>query len=1343
MSEISVGSVSVDVVPDARRFPSRVAKQVNPEAAKIGAQFGKIFGTAAQEEIARGVRDGLRTSSQSTRTQGSKQGEDFGGSFARAVKTRIEAALRSLPDVKIDADSSEADKVIAGVRANLEAIRDRKIGVDIDTATAIERLDAMQDRLRRLAEDDPDIKVKVDAGVAAAELEKFQAEVRRLDGQSAEVKVDADTAAASAQLALLDQQARGGTTAFASLLGATLLLGPALIPIGAAGAGAMAAIATGALAAAGGLGVLILALAPVIAAVQAVRQAHDKSAQSARGSTSAHLQMASAMDSVRTAQAGLKSAEEDAADARLRSAEAVENAERALGDAKRQAAQDAVDAARRLVEAERGVADAQRDALQAQRDLADARRQAARDAEDLAARVAGGVLDERDATLRLQEARQRAAEVLSDPTATQLERERAQLAVDQAVQGLQDQQRENIRLRQEKAATDKAGIDGAKGVVDAQERVRQSQQKVRDAQAGVALAVEDASRRQVKSAESVADAQRRVADATRDAAQQQRRSAESIASAQQAVVAAQRGVQQASQSAGAAGGAAYETMRQKLAALSPAGRDFVGFITGELLPALRPLGDAAQTAVLPGLQSALKELLPVIPQVSKLIGSFGRAVGDLAGEAVDSLRDPIWRDFFAYLQSDGADIMKTVARTAGNFAKAFAGLVTAFKPVTDVILAGLLKLSQKFADFAGNASPTSGLGRFIGYIQDVGPQVVDTFAAIAGAVGHILEALAPLAPLALTLVTGFANMIAALPQPVIITIVAAIAALSIAVTALSVASTIAAGATVTLGTTLVPIVLIVAGVIAIVAALGLGLYELWKRSETFRDIVKAVWSAVQTVISTAGAVIGAVFRGIRAYIANVLVPVFTTFLLPQIKGVWTAIQIAFDIGRAAIQIAFGLIQIAIKVFAGIFSALYSSTIKPTWDLIRPIFSALGNFIADHVAPAFQRGVDAIAKAWEGIKEATKAPVRFVVDTVINGGIIDTFNRVAGFFKVDPVDHIHLPKGFATGGYVSGPGGPREDKIPAMLSNGEFVINAAATARNLDLLKYLNEGGSLGGDPGGVARFAKGGLVEETMAWLPSVDPLPYVWGAVGPNAFDCSGLVGEVWNRVTDHIRNSRVFTTSSNLGGFGFAPGPGVFTVGVNPGQHMVGNLGGLGFEARSTATGIFVGPSATSPTSMRQVLHLDALPGGGKTPKGISLLHPIDSFRHLFDAAFDGAEAFASNPFGQLALAMPKTLISGIGDFVSDHVPGFADGGLVTKYDDGGYLPPGLTTVLNATGKPEPVFTAGQWSSLRDGGSTKPTVQVTQNITNPVPERPSESLAVGMRKLSLYGLLPAEASL
>lgn len=64
--------------------------------------------------------------------------------------------------------------------------------------------------------------------------------------------------------------------------------------------------------------------------------------------------------------------------------------------------------------------------------------------------------------------------------------------------------------------------------------------------------------------------------------------------------------------------------------------------------------------------------------------------------------------------------------------------------------------------------------------------------------------------------------------------------------------------------------------------------------------------------------------------------------------------------------------------------------------------------------------------------------------------------------------VPKPRGMATGGLVSGIGGPKSDLIPAMLSNGESVINAQSTAMFKPLLSSINA-------IGGGKRFADGGL----------------------------------------------------------------------------------------------------------------------------------------------------------------------------------------------------------------------------------------------------------------------------
>ena len=64
-------------------------------------------------------------------------------------------------------------------------------------------------------------------------------------------------------------------------------------------------------------------------------------------------------------------------------------------------------------------------------------------------------------------------------------------------------------------------------------------------------------------------------------------------------------------------------------------------------------------------------------------------------------------------------------------------------------------------------------------------------------------------------------------------------------------------------------------------------------------------------------------------------------------------------------------------------------------------------------------------------------------------------------------------GLADGGLVRGPGTGRSDSIPARLSDGEYVVNAAATRRNLPLLEAINSKGA--------AKFADGGLVSPIPA----------------------------------------------------------------------------------------------------------------------------------------------------------------------------------------------------------------------------------------------------------------------
>ncbi|OQZ87923.1 hypothetical protein BST11_25510 [Mycobacterium alsense] len=75
------------------------------------------------------------------------------------------------------------------------------------------------------------------------------------------------------------------------------------------------------------------------------------------------------------------------------------------------------------------------------------------------------------------------------------------------------------------------------------------------------------------------------------------------------------------------------------------------------------------------------------------------------------------------------------------------------------------------------------------------------------------------------------------------------------------------------------------------------------------------------------------------------------------------------------------------------------------------------------------------------------------------------------------DHLGRDDGFSVGGAVAGPGGPTDDMIPAMLSDGEFVMRAAAVKHyGPDLLAGMNamRVPMAGGGP--VRRYWPGGNV---------------------------------------------------------------------------------------------------------------------------------------------------------------------------------------------------------------------------------------------------------------------------
>lgn len=255
--------------------------------------------------------------------------------------------------------------------------------------------------------------------------------------------------------------------------------------------------------------------------------------------------------------------------------------------------------------------------------------------------------------------------------------------------------------------------------------------------------------------------------------------------------------------------------------------------------------------------------------------------------------------------------------------------------------------------------------------------------------------------------------------------------------------------------------------------------------------------------------------------------------------------------------------------------------------VNPAMSGMQGAV-NNTAASFGMAANNIATQWNSVREATAAPARFAIQSVFNDGIVGMWNSVSELLGTTKMSQY--PVRFATGGYVRGPGGPKDDKIPALLSNREYVLDAKTTARiGPENLRALQEG-SASVAPGvlkdpamrrgflkdktmmsAASRYQGGGLAEGTPAWKAllrgynwarSRNGRPYVWGgsANGNGGADCSGFMSGIADVILGG-NGARQWATMDFPGTQAGAWKPGLssgFAVGISD-VHTAGTIGGV----------------------------------------------------------------------------------------------------------------------------------------------------------------------------------------
>lgn len=1203
-------------------------------------------------------------------------------------------------DVDVDIDTAKYDAKMARLQA-------KKLKVEADIAAASRDLQVLQAEARE-ATGDRKVKIEADIGVAEAKLRALHSSLNALDRERTTIRPNVDSGSAMAKLALLRTQLAGLNAAnrpiniVVGIGGALTAIGVLRSAIGSLGPGlglfGLSAVSAG--------GVAAGALFGVKDAVTALGETDNSVSSKMKSNANS---VASAVHNVEQAQRALRNAHEAVSEAQLRVADTA----RGIEDAQR----GVKDALRGVEDAQRTLSDANRDALKAEEDLNDARRTAAERLDDLKRREEDMQESRASAAISVLEAQERLNAVMVDPRATDVERARAALTLASAKRRVETLAEDEKRLKAERADAAAKGVEGSDEVQAALDRQQDAQRRVADAQRGI----EDANRR-------VEDAQRKVTDAARDherALKGVRDAQEGVSDAAWNLAQAQRAVREASQAAGSEGSAAMNKLQDAMKGLTPEAQNFAKYIRSLIDGPLQRLRETAQRSFLPGLQRGIQGAGAAINQ-DQLNADVGN-IGTNLGSAMESLGPSI---------GAASQQLVRLASLVSN---------TAFKDFAGVIKSILDRFTEwaKSQDAESVADKLNKVKDAFGKVKDVVQTAFGVFDKLKeniGTFGAITGAL-----LALRVGMAVFGAVSALVASPVLAVIAVLAALGAGLVILYQKN----------------------------ETFRKAVNETWDKikgwvSDTWRvlkpkfdeikkivmedlvpafmELVEAVRPFVETMIKSVGPVVTKIFGGILDVVKGALkiltgiIKVATGIIKGDWDKIWEGIKQIFsgvwDAMKGILTIAWNVIKTSIKNSLVVIKTIWNtgwnllkSALNGIWEDIKTLLKKGWDWISSKVFDPIKAGVkkvgdafgtakDAIGKAWDQIKDKAKKPIDFVVNTVF-WNMAKKFDSLAEKFGIPKLNFQKIK--FASGGPIIGPGTGTSDQVPILASNGEWVIREAA-ARKLgpSTMAQINNADKLdiSGDIGAALvrrRFASGGEVDfgnlgAVRGWIPSVDPLPYVWGGVGPKGYDCSGLVGEVWARLTGHPSYRRYMTTNTILdspGSLGLARGPGLFSIGVSR-THTAGNLAGYGFEAASSRSGIKVGGDAKSVGSFPNVFHLATLGtagadlGGGD---GGFSWNPLDWAKRGAKAAIDKL----SGPWfdklrqmgvvGEMAIGASKKLLGGV-------------------FDQGGVLPPGLSLAYNGTGQPEPVLTARQWNDVavspraRSGGDTIIQVTVPNSI-------------------------------
>lgn len=489
-------------------------------------------------------------------------------------------------------------------------------------------------------------------------------------------------------------------------------------------------------------------------------------------------------------------------------------------------------------------------------------------------------------------------------------------------------------------------------------------------------------------------------------------------------------------------------------------------------------------------------------------------------------------------------------------------------------------------------------------------------------------------------------------------------------------------------------------------------------------VISAVWTGIQIGAQFLWNGIVTIWNGIKATVLTV-VSWFQTYVQPVISTVWNGIKSGADTLWNGLKTVWDGIKSTINTVASWFR-----------DTLKPIFDT----VTTNIKKAFENMKSGIQTVWDGVKSVAAKPVNFIINTVYRDGIKKTADSIAEKLGLS----MRLPSvsgipGYASGGVLPGYSPGRDiyhfyspDGGGAIaLSGGEAImrpewvkaVGGPAAVHRMNAAARGSSGAHIpGGDTGAkFAAFADGGIWDKIKGAAKSGWNTATDWISSAADAV--SSIISDPLGAVENLIR----LPMKAVMAGL---PGSGFF-------HDMAANLPGRWVDGFGEW---LKGKTATMAASdivnaARMAIGATYVWGGSSIPPGVDCSGLVYWAAHQMGSNIPRltAAGYQSGATPGGSYNTPGTLL--FWGYPAHHIAIASGGGRMVeaptfgipvretpiygspstglyKFDSGGLLQPGLTTVLNATGRPEPVFTGGQWSKIDDllgkGGNTPSVLEV-----------------------------------